>query len=266
MMCSNCGKKEANFMYTEIVNGVKKEIRLCSDCANRLGFLDNMSFSMPSLDFSSFLGDFLNEYNTLMPSFFTEKEKVLKCSECGMDYDEFLRTGRFGCSNCYDVFQQEIEPLLKQLHGDTRFLGKRSNNNFDGEKLKNLETVEDAGNTKLEILKEKLKKAIRVEDYEKAAKLRDEIKELEGNNEKSNKKSSKLMDDEKKENKKDTENIKDENGGENKDKSSKQDEKESRNKGVSSKQDENNSKNEDISARREKNTGKDNDNEEEGEE
>ncbi len=246
MMCSNCGKKEANFMYTEIVNGVKKEIRLCSDCANRLGFLDNMSFSMPSLDFSSFLGDFLNEYNTLMPSFFTEKEKVLKCSECGMNYDEFLRTGRFGCSNCYDVFQQEIEPLLKQLHGDTRFLGKRSNNNFDGEKLKNLETVEDAGDTELEILKEKLKKAIRIEDYEKAAKIRDEIKELEGNNEKSNKKNSKLKDDENKKN------IKHESDDENK--------------GKSSKQDENNSKSKDISAKRKKNTSKDNDDEEKGEE
>lgn len=187
MMCSNCGKKEANFMYTESINGVKKEIKLCGDCAKRLGFLDNMSFSMPSLDFSSFLGDFLNEYNGLMPSLFTEREKALKCSECGMNYDEFLRTGKFGCSNCYDVFQQEIEPLLKQLHGDTRFLGKKSNNNFEEINLKNLETVEETGNTDIEILKEKLKKAIKVEDYESAAKIRDEIKELENNADKEKK-------------------------------------------------------------------------------
>lgn len=180
MMCSNCGKKEANFMYTEIINGVKKEIRLCSDCADKLGFLESMSFNMPSLDFSSFIGDFLNEYNTLMPSIFSERERVLKCSECGMDYDEFLRTGRFGCSNCYDVFQQEIEPLLKQLHGDTRFLGKKSNNNLKASRLKELETIEKVENNKLDTLKEELKQAIRVEDYEKAAKIRDEIKALEG--------------------------------------------------------------------------------------
>ena len=53
MMCSNCGKREANFMYTEIINGVKKEVRLCSDCAEKLGYFENMSFNMPSLDFNA---------------------------------------------------------------------------------------------------------------------------------------------------------------------------------------------------------------------
>jgi len=71
MKCSNCGKKEANFIYTESINGIKKEIRLCSDCADKLGFLD-MSISMPNIDFSNFFGDFLNEYDTLMPSIFSE--------------------------------------------------------------------------------------------------------------------------------------------------------------------------------------------------
>lgn len=182
MMCSNCGKQKANFMYTEIINGVKKEIRLCSECADKLGFLESMSFNMPSLDFSNFLGDFLNEYNTLMPSIFSEREKALKCSKCGMDYDEFLRTGMFGCSNCYDVFQEEIEPLLKQLHGDIKFLGKKSNNNLKASKLKDLETIEKVQDNKLDTLKEELKQAVRVEDYEKAAKIRDEIKALEDKN------------------------------------------------------------------------------------
>lgn len=186
MMCSNCGKQEANFVYTEIINGVKKEIRLCSDCADKLGFLENMSFNMPSLDFSNFFGDFLNEYNTLMPSIFSEREKALKCSKCGMDYEEFLRTGKFGCSNCYEVFQERIEPLLKQLHGDTRFLGKKSNNIIKSSKLKDLETIENeegngkAVNNKLDTLKEELKQAVRVENYEKAAEIRDKINEIEG--------------------------------------------------------------------------------------
>lgn len=212
MMCSNCGEKEANFMYTEIINGVKKEIRLCSDCADKLGFLESMSFNMPSLDFSSFIGDFLNEYNTLMPSIFSERERALKCSECGMDYDEFLRTGRFGCSNCYDVFQQEIEPLLKQLHGDTRFLGKKSNNNLKASRLKELETIEKVENNKLDTLKEELKQAIRVEDYEKAAKIRDEIKALEGDELKkqNSEKTKDSVNDLKKENFKEAKDVEDE--------------------------------------------------------
>lgn len=182
MMCSNCGKQEANFMYTEIINGVKKEIRLCSDCANKLGLLESISFNMPSLDFSNFLGDFLSEYSALMPSIFSEREKSLKCSECGMDYDEFLKTGRFGCSNCYDVFQHKIEPVLKQLHGDTKFLGKKSNNNLKSSRLKDLETIEKVQHNELDTLKNELKQAIRVENYEKAAEIRDKIKVLEDKN------------------------------------------------------------------------------------
>jgi len=179
MMCSNCGKREANFMYTEIINGVKKEINLCSNCANKLGVLD-MSFNMPSLDFSNFFGDFLNEYDSLMPSIFSDKVKTLKCTGCGMEYDEFLSTGKFGCSNCYEVFQDKIEPLLRQLHGDTKYLGKKSGNDFKAvrvQKASTKEVVKDEN--KIESLKEKLKDAIKVENYEEAAKIRDEIKELE---------------------------------------------------------------------------------------
>lgn len=177
MMCSNCGKKEANFMYTEIINGVKKEVRLCSDCARKLGYLDNMSFNMP-LDFSNFFGDFLNEYDSLMPSLFAEKTKALKCSSCGTDYDEFLTTGQFGCSNCYDVFQDRIEPLLRQLHGDTKYLGKKSANRLSKINV-NLEKEEVKEDNKLNTLKRNLKEAIKVENYEEAAKIRDEIKAIE---------------------------------------------------------------------------------------
>ena len=179
MMCSNCGKREANFMYTEIINGVKKEINLCSDCANKLGVLD-MSFNMPSFDFSNFFGDFLNEYDSLMPSIFSDKIRTLKCTGCGMEYDEFLSTGKFGCSNCYEVFQDKIEPLLRQLHGDTKYLGKKSGNDFKAVKVQKASTKEIVKDeNKIESLKERLKDAIKVENYEEAAKIRDEIKALE---------------------------------------------------------------------------------------
>lgn len=179
MMCSNCGKREANFMYTEIINGVKKEINLCSNCANKLGVLD-MSFNMPSLDFSNFFGDFLNEYDSLMPSIFSDKVKTLKCTGCGMEYDEFLSTGKFGCSNCYEVFQDKVEPLLRQLHGDTKYLGKKSGNDFKAVKVQKSSTKEAVKDeNKIESLKERLKDAIKVENYEEAAKIRDEIKALE---------------------------------------------------------------------------------------
>ena len=177
MKCSNCGKKEANFMYTEIINGVKKEVRLCSDCAKKLGYLDNMSFNMP-FEFSNFFGDFLNEYDSLMPSLFTERPRALKCSNCGTDYDEFLTTGQFGCSNCYDVFQDRIEPLLRQLHGDTKYLGKRSGNKLSKINI-NSDKEDVKEDNKISSLKRRLKEVIKEENYEEAAKIRDEIKALE---------------------------------------------------------------------------------------
>ena len=43
MKCQNCGENEASFRYTEIINGVKKEIALCDECRKKLGF--NRSYS-----------------------------------------------------------------------------------------------------------------------------------------------------------------------------------------------------------------------------
>lgn len=58
MLCQNCGQREANVKYTQIINGVKKEMTLCDICAKELG-LEDIHVNMP-IDFSSFLGDFLD--------------------------------------------------------------------------------------------------------------------------------------------------------------------------------------------------------------
>ena len=56
MLCENCGENEANVRYTQIVNGVKKEMKLCDKCADELG-IGEMDFNMP-INLSSFLSDF----------------------------------------------------------------------------------------------------------------------------------------------------------------------------------------------------------------
>lgn len=169
-MCQNCGKNEANFRYTQIINGVKKEVILCSDCAKKLG-IDNMD--MP-ISFSNFLGDFFNDYaeNSLIPSFSTSNTK---CKSCGMTYNDFINTGMFGCSDCYDVFSNPIDSLLKNLHGTAKHIGR-------GEKHQKVEnkvhTKKSKENTEKEDLQKELDKAIKEERYEDAAKIRDKIKEM----------------------------------------------------------------------------------------
>ena len=175
MLCQNCKKEEANVRYTQIINGVKKEVHLCTKCARNLG-VDSFEIPEFPLNFNSFLGDFFNDYmeNELLPSFQTE---TVKCKTCGMDYNNFIKTGMFGCSNCYSAFNIPIDTLLKNLHGTTKHIGRKTKNVNEPIKLKKQkqEVKEEDSLTKLQ---KSLESAIKEERYEDAAKIRDEIKKL----------------------------------------------------------------------------------------
>lgn len=185
MLCQNCGKNEVTFRYTQIINGVKKEMALCDKCARSLG-VENLDFNMP-INFSNFLGDFLGEMadTNFLPSF--TKKGVLQCDNCGMTYNEFVDNGKFGCSNCYDIFSSVLDPVLKNIHGYNIHVGRRSmltqadkkKVSEDVQKAHNKESkskVFDEKAEKIEKLNADLKLAIKEERYEDAAKIRDEIK------------------------------------------------------------------------------------------
>ena len=185
-MCQNCGKNEVTFRYTQVINGVKKEMNLCDNCARELGLKD-MNFSMP-INFSSFLSDFFNDYNdNLLPSFMGTKS--LQCNSCGTTFDDFVNSGEFGCSNCYNLFEDRITPILRNLQGATRHVGRgyREITPSTGENTPNKKAVKKE-ESKEEKLQKDLQKAIKEERYEDAAKIRDEIKNLEGSKKKDSKK------------------------------------------------------------------------------
>lgn len=179
MLCENCKKREANVRYSENINGVKKELHLCEECSRKLGITDKMDFKMPTLDFSNFFGSFLEDFST--PDFMPllNEVKQVKCESCGSTFDDIINTGRYGCANCYDVFEDRMDPILKKLQGANRHngrLGKISNNKV---KYEETEKTKKSNGNKLEELQEDLKKAIKEERYEDAAKIRDEIKKEE---------------------------------------------------------------------------------------
>ncbi len=175
MMCQNCGKNEVTFKYTQVINGVKKEMNLCDKCAKEMGLKD-INFSMP-INFSSFLSDFFNDYSdNLLPSFVGTQN--LQCNNCGTTFDNFIDSGEFGCDSCYNIFEDRISSILKNLQGANRHIGRgyrKVDHSKDLEKNKPIKKEE----TKLEKLKKDLQKAIKEERYEDAAKIRDEIKGLE---------------------------------------------------------------------------------------
>ena len=192
ILCQNCEKNEVTFRYTQVINGVKKEMNLCDNCAKELGLKD-INFNMP-ISFSSFLSDFFNEYNdNLLPSFIGTEAK--KCNSCGTTFEDFINSGEFGCSDCYDVFENRISPILKNLQGANRHMGRdyrKIMSEIDNKnKEQNVKETTNKGQkeSKLEKLQKDLQKAIKDERYEDAARIRDEIKEME--NSKKNKENKK---------------------------------------------------------------------------
>ena len=181
MLCENCGKREANVRYSENINGVKKEMHLCEECSQKLGISSKMDFSMPSLDIPSFFGSFLEDFST--PEFMPllNGVKQLTCDSCGSTFDDIINTGRYGCANCYDVFEDRMDPILKKLQGANRHvgrLGKISNNNLKFQDKENKTNKKEEKTNPVDKLQEDLKKAIKEERYEDAAKIRDEIKKI----------------------------------------------------------------------------------------
>lgn len=180
MLCDNCKENEANIKYTQIINGVKKELNLCEKCGKELGVV-NMQFDMP-INFSNFLGDFLSDFNeeAFLPDYGNKKE--LRCNICNSTLDDILSTGRFGCSNCYDIFADQIDEIIKKIQGSNIHVGRIGKavekNNIDEENKEEFANKENKDIPKLELLQQKLKKAIREERYEDAAKLRDEINDI----------------------------------------------------------------------------------------
>ncbi len=163
MLCDDCGKRVATVHITKIENGKKTDFHLCDKCAMaKNSFSINTSFSINDL-----LTGILNntEFFPLKVGFSDE----LKCPVCGLSYNRFRETGRFGCSNCYKAFSDKLNPLFRRLHGNISHSGKIP--------------VRAGGNIKKVREKERLKTAlnfaVKNEEYEKAAELRDKIKELD---------------------------------------------------------------------------------------
>ena len=185
MLCDNCGKREANVRYSENINGKVRELNLCEECSKKLG-IGHMDFSMP-MDFSNFFGDFMEEFTKPEWMPLLNEVKTLTCNNCGYTFDDIVNTGKLGCGNCYDVFEEKLDPIIKRIQGSNRHVGrieKVIDNKID-EKFKNIdkkESKEDTKKSKLEQLQDQLKNTIKEERYEDAAKIRDEIKKIEKDN------------------------------------------------------------------------------------
>lgn len=161
MLCDICGKKKATVHLTEIVDEQMSEMHLCEECAREKSVQMEQQFGLA--DLLAGLSDFGKQVKNV--------QKVnIKCSNCGMNYEDFRKFGRLGCSLCYESFKTHLASLLKKIHGSDRHVGKTPVKIPQAERKK----MDD-----LQELKNELQHAIQVEDFELAARLRDQIRELE---------------------------------------------------------------------------------------
>jgi protein arginine kinase activator len=163
MLCDVCSKNPATVHLTEIIDEQMTELHLCEECAHKKSAAMEQQFGLS--DLLAGMADFEK------PS--PEKEAVtVKCPNCGLSYADFRKIGRLGCGECYRTFNKYLAPLLKRIHGATQHIGKVpfKAGKTPGKK----EKVTD-----IAALKEKLQRAIQAEAFEEAARLRDQIRDLE---------------------------------------------------------------------------------------
>ena len=133
----------ATVHFSQTVNGEHREYYLCPSCAAMEGFVGDSLFSIFSMPYKT-----------------TQKTH---CPSCGTTLDFYENNGRFACSECYNAFSDSLDVMLKKMQGSNRHKGDMS-----------------SAPSEIDSLKSKLKQAIEIENFEEAARLRDEIKRLEG--------------------------------------------------------------------------------------
>jgi protein arginine kinase activator len=166
MLCERCGQRPATVHFTEIANGQKQDTHLCEVCAREIqpqGF----GFA-PQLMLHNFLAGLLN--HELGGTGYNIPEATGKnCEKCGMAEGQFIRQGLLGCGDCYPHFEEKLLPLLRRIHGNTRHTGKVPERT--GGRARLVKEVER--------MKSQLREVVAREEFERAAQLRDQIRQME---------------------------------------------------------------------------------------
>lgn len=158
MKCQKCHNAATLHITEVLADDQFEELHLCEQCANK-------HLYEPPAKGSTAKGTALEQVRESEEGAFNQHE----CPSCGIKFVEFRNTGRLGCPHDYQEFREELTPLLENIHGETRHCGKTPRR-YPQNKQTQSELIQ---------LRNRLKQAVTKEDYEEAARLRDQIKQLE---------------------------------------------------------------------------------------
>ena len=164
MQCQICQKNDATIHLTEITAGSRTEMHLCENCAAEQNITVKSHIPINEL-LSGLLSVQPTDEEIAGPT-----QQQLVCPNCGFTLEQFRKEGVLGCPHDYEIFERSLQPLIEKAHnGETAHCGKIP-----------LSTPHDT-KKQMEILslKQQLNNAVRSEDYELAAILRDKIQQTE---------------------------------------------------------------------------------------
>lgn len=165
MLCEECQKNEAAFSVTITSGGETTTRHLCGEC------MQKMEVSLTGGDISGFLSSLLS----ILSQSAEETDDSPVCSGCGMHYSAFERTGRLGCAQCYHDFAEQLRLVLQRIHGNIQHEGRKPTHWENTPEHPVLSPMEQ----KREELRQKMEEAVADENFEDAAKYRDELRALE---------------------------------------------------------------------------------------
>ena len=161
MLCQECHEREAVVrLFRETENG-REERHLCVICAGK--YLEEDSPGESPVRVSDLLEE-VRDYLSPRARGKEQEDSVKTCPTCFLTWEEYTRTGLLGCPDCYRVFAAELKRDLRRRHGTTQ--------------LRRSGKTRRSGKGRGELARE-LDRALRLEDYERAAELRDRMKTKE---------------------------------------------------------------------------------------
>lgn len=160
MLCEECGKNPATVSITVATGNGMNTRHLCPECMKK------MEQSLASGDIQSFLSSIMS----VLTKEKKEETPSIICSGCGLSYAEFEHSGRLGCAQCYRDFSAQLKPALQKIHGRTQHAG-RVPKAF-------VPDPQDELNARILKLRQLMDEAVAEENFEDAAKYRDELRSL----------------------------------------------------------------------------------------
>jgi protein arginine kinase activator len=156
-------ENEATVHLTEIREGKKHEMHLCERCAQEKGLPGKSHFSISDL-----LAGIASQAQA-QPTAKAKRGKEAACPVCTTTLTQFQSSGRFGCPDCYTVFKEDVQGLVEKIHDSSQHIGK----------VPKRVSSEISLQKDIRQLQVELKRAVRREDYENAAAVRDQIRQME---------------------------------------------------------------------------------------